>query len=309
MPTLEHNGLIEMFRENPALASHVLTTVFHVELPAHTAVRVADSALDQLIPVEFRADLVLELLDDRGAVLLALILEAQREIDPRKRFTWPVYAAVARAERECPALVLVIATNAEVAAWAAQTIDLGLGLGSLVPLVLGAATLPVVTDPALAEKQIELAVLSAMAHGNGPGGLAVLVAAFEAITRLDQSHAAVYFQIIWNVLSEPMQRALERLVMERQVNGEATFPPFVQQLIDRGFRDGELRGELKGLRDGELRGELKGLRDALLRLIARAKIPLADDERTRIQACDDAATLDRWIENVIGARSITDVLC
>ena len=44
------------------------------------------------------------------------------------------------------------------------------------------------------------------------------------------------------------------------------------------------------------------------RLIARAGIPLANDERARIQACDDAATLDRWIENVIGARTITDVL-
>jgi hypothetical protein len=333
MPTLEHNGLIEMFRENPALAPRFLTTVLHVEIPPHAAVRVADSALDQLIPVEFRADLVLELLDDRGKVLLALILEAQREIDPRKKYTWPVYAAVVRAERECPAVVLVIATSADVAAWAAEKIDLGLGLGSLVPLVLGPRTLPVVTDPAVAAREVELAILSTMAHGNGPEGLAVVTAAFEAITRLDQEHAAVYFQIIWNVLGEPMQRALERLVMERQVNGEVTFPPFVQQLIDRGFRDGELKGlrdgkleglrdgkleglrdgKLEGLRDGKLEGlhdgELKGLRDALLRLIARAQIPLAEDDRARIQACDDAATLDRWIENIIGAKAITDVLC
>jgi hypothetical protein len=300
MPTLEHNGLIEMFRENPPLAPHLLTTVFHVDLPAHVAVRVADSALDQLTPVEFRAGLVLELLDEQGKVLLAVILEAQRDKAPRKKYTWSVYWAVVSAERECPAVVLVIATDAEVAAWAAEKFDLGLGLATVRPLVLGPATLPVVTDPVVAAQEVELSILSAMAHGNGPDGRAVLAAAFAAIERLDPEHAAVYFQIVWKVLREPMQRALEALVMERQVEGEATFPPFMQKLIERGFRD----GEHKGLRDGEH----KGLRDALLRLLARAEIPHSEDDRTRIQTCDDAATLDRWIENVIGAKTIADVL-
>src|SRR5437868_15409069 len=99
MPTLEHNALVEMFRENPSVAPHLLAAVFHVDVPPHVSVRVADSALDQLIPVEFRADLVLELLNDEGAVLLAIVLESQREKKPRKRYSWPVYWVVARAER------------------------------------------------------------------------------------------------------------------------------------------------------------------------------------------------------------------
>lgn len=64
--------------------------------------------------------------------------------------------AVARAEGECSALVLVVAPNAEVAAWAAGRIDLGLGLGILQPLVLGPATVPVVTDPVEALKEVGL---------------------------------------------------------------------------------------------------------------------------------------------------------
>lgn len=300
MPTLEHNALVEMFRENPSLAPHFLATVFHLDPPPHASVRVADSALDQLIPVEFRADLVLELLNDQGKIILAIVLEAQREKKPRKRYSWAVYWTVARAERECPAVVLVIATDTEVAAWAAETIDLGLGLGSIQVLVLGPTTLPVVTDPAVAEQDVELSILSAMAHGNGPEGLAVLAAAFGALGQLDQEHAAVYFQIIWNVVREPMQRALEALVMERQTEGKATFPPFAQQLIERG--------KLEGFRDGKLEGKLEGLHEALLRLLARAGIALAENDRARIRACDDAATLDRWIENVIGAKTITDVL-
>ncbi|NUQ73711.1 MAG: hypothetical protein HUU21_09165 [Polyangiaceae bacterium] len=125
---------------------------------------------------------------------------------------------------------------------------------------------------------------------------------------LDREHAAVYFQIIWDMLRAPMRRALEALVMDRQTEGKATFPPFAQQLIERGFREGELKGlregELKGLREGEL----KGLREALLRFIARAGIALTEDDHTRINECNDVATLDRWIDNVFGAKTAADIL-
>ena len=75
MPTLEHDAIVEMFRENPELAPHLLALLFHVEVPPHASVVVVESSLDQLIPVEFRADLVLELRDTTGALVLAIVLE------------------------------------------------------------------------------------------------------------------------------------------------------------------------------------------------------------------------------------------
>jgi len=291
MPTLEHNGLIEMFRENPPLAPHFLSLLFHLSVPPYASVRIADTALDQLIPVEFRADLVLELRDDRDRVVFAIVLEAQRTPEARKRYVWPVYLAVARAERECPTVVLVIAVDPGVAAWAAEKIDLGLGMGTLEPLVLGPATVPAITDPATAEREVELAILSALAHGNGPDGLAVVETALTALGRLDREHAAVYFQIIWDVLREPMRRALEAQVMERQTAGKIEFPPFVQRIFEQGVQEGELRG----------------LREALNRLLARAGILINDEERARIQACTEPATFERWIDNVLGAKSSSDV--
>jgi len=81
------------------------------------------------------------------------------------------------------------------------------------------------------------------------------------------------------------------MVMEWQVEGKATFPPFMQDLIDRGFQD----------------GKLDGLREAIVRLVARAGIALTEDDRARIRACDDAEVLDRWVENVLGAKSAADV--
>ncbi|WP_438000132.1 hypothetical protein WMF26_09910 [Sorangium sp. So ce185] len=96
--------------------------------------------------------------------------------------------------------------------------------------------------------------------------------------------------------------------MERQIEGEATFPPFVQKLIDRGMREGDLKGMREGKLEGIREGELKGKRDTLLRLLARAGMALTEDEGARIQACTDVATLDRWIDNVLGAKTAAEVL-
>jgi hypothetical protein len=185
-----------------------------------------------------------------------------------------------------------ISPDADVARWAAQPIDLGLGLGILRPLVLGPASVPELTDPATAEQEIELSVLSAVAHGNGPNGLAVVQAALVALGGVDREHAAVYFQIIWNALRGPMRRALKELVMERQTEDKATMLPFMQEFFEDGLRE----------------GKLDGLREALLRLITRTGITLTEDDRARIETCDDTATLDRWIENVLGAKTASDIL-
>jgi hypothetical protein len=37
-------------------------------------------------------------------------------------------------------------------------------------------------------------------------------------------------------------------------------------------------------------------------------IRLTEDELARIRACTDAALLDRWVENVLGAKTAADVL-
>ena len=60
--------------------------------------------------------------------------------------------------------------------------------------------------------------------------------------------------------------------------------------------------------EGVSEGEIKGKREALFRLLTRAKIAFADSDRARIQSCADVETLDGWIENVIGASSIGEVL-
>jgi hypothetical protein len=46
MPSLEHNGFVDMFRENPSLAPHFLAMLFHLDVPPYASVTVVESALD-----------------------------------------------------------------------------------------------------------------------------------------------------------------------------------------------------------------------------------------------------------------------
>jgi len=303
MPTVEHNGLVEMFRANPSLGPHFLATLFHVEVPPHASVSVVEASLDQLLPIEFRADLVLALRDAAGALVMSIILEVQRDKDTDKKYSWPVYLVVERAKKRCPACVLVVAPDAEVAAWAGEPIDLGVR-SVIHPLVLGPSVVPVVTDEAFAEEEAELAILSALSHGNGPRGLDVVQAALAALKRFDQDHTGVYFHLIYKMLREPLQRAVEALIMDKELLAQATWPPFLEE----AFKKRESKSKLEGKLEGRLEGKLEGNRETLLRLLKRAAIPLTPEQHDQIQTCADLATLDRWIENVLGAKTAADVL-
>lgn len=60
--------------------------------------------------------------------------------------------------------------------------------------------------------------------------------------------------------------------------------------------------------EGRAEGELKGKRDTLLRLLTRAGIEPAEGDLARIHDCTSPDTLDKWIDNVFGAKTIADVL-
>jgi predicted transposase/invertase (TIGR01784 family) len=74
-----------------------------------------------------------------------------------------------------------------------------------------------------------------------------------------------------------------------------------------GLAEGHRSGLAEGHRSGLAEGLLDGKRAALLRVLARANLALTGDERARIDACADAATLDRWFDNALGAKTAADV--
>jgi predicted transposase/invertase (TIGR01784 family) len=78
--------------------------------------------------------------------------------------------------------------------------------------------------------------------------------------------------------------------------------------LAEGHKSGLAEGHKSGLAEGHKSGLVEGKRDTLLRLLVRAGIALTEDDRTRIQACNDADTLDRWVANVLGAKTASEVL-
>ena len=96
---------------------------FHLPVDAHNKAT-QEAKLLHLVH-EYRADLVIRLLD--GASVLAIVVEVQLSRDERKRFAWPAYVANLRARRELPVCLLVVTADHATARWAATAIDLGGG--------------------------------------------------------------------------------------------------------------------------------------------------------------------------------------
>ncbi|HMA91262.1 MAG TPA: hypothetical protein VKP30_01190, partial [Polyangiaceae bacterium] len=157
MLSLEHETLRLLFQNQPELAPALLREALGVEIPEYSSIRVESADLTDIVPAEYRADLVVLLVDDKP--VLAIVVEVQLAQDDRKLYTWPVYVVGLRTRFECPAVVLVVTSEPAVARWAKRPIAIGPG-ASLSPWVIGPDAVPVITDPVQAELSPELAVLS-----------------------------------------------------------------------------------------------------------------------------------------------------
>src|SRR5262249_17873820 len=174
MLSTPHEVLVEMFRDRPVLVAEVIAGLFGVSVPAFERAWVSSGELNDVTPTEYRADMVITLTVG-GTPVLGVVVEVQLSSTKRKRYVWPAYVATVHARLECPVLLLVVCPDRATAAWAAKPIVVGdpSGVPGMVlrPVVFGPEQVPVVTDPAVARAQPEVAVLSAMAHGERQEGV------------------------------------------------------------------------------------------------------------------------------------------
>lgn len=246
MPSVSHDWLVQLFHNRPSMAPELLREVLHVGLPNFTEVQIYSADLTDVQPTEYRADLVLRLLD--GTEVLGIVVEVQLSPDRRKRFVWPVYAATLRARLECPVCLLVVTVDEAIARWAAQAIEMG-GGNRFVPLVLRPSGVPEVTDEAQARADPELAVLSAMAHGADADmekAVRIARAALSAVRDLDDDRFTMYVDLIGKSHSEVARRAMQamdprkyeyqsefarRYVAQGEIKGRAAL--VIRQLVSR----------------------------------------------------------------------------
>ena len=305
MPSPKHEGLVQLFRNRITLAVEILRDILGVRVPAHTSVREASANLSEPVPPEHHADHVVVLEDAEGKAVLGIIVEVQLGRDRRKRFSWPAYQNVLRAQLQAPACLVVIAPSPSVASWAASPIRTGQPGSDFSPLVLGPSLVPRLADPKKTCGHPELAVLSTFAHGRGTKGLEVALAAIEALLSLDIECATVYHDLILTAVDAATRKALEEIMATKSWEPQSDF---ARKHYGRGFQEGEVKGLSEGKAEGRSEGIAEGKAESVLALLAARGIKVSPKTREQILACRDIPTLDGWVLRAANASSLEDVL-
>jgi hypothetical protein len=316
MPTVEHDALAELFRFQPALAVALLRDVLGRPIPTFASFDLPETDFSQTMTTEYRADRVVVLKDARGKAVLAVIVEIQRAIDEEKKRSWPVYVTVQGARLDCDAVVLVLCLDEHTARWAAEPIHLGFEQ-VILPQVVGPSVLPVIRSRRQARSLPELAVLSAMTHGNKPAkGLDAVLAAFVAMANLDDERARLYLDLILARLDKKTRRALEAMTMQKyeyqsefakKYYGQGKQEGFAEGL-SMGKAEGKAEGEARGKAEGEAKGKAKGEAQAILAVLEARGLEVPAKVRKVVLSCTDLAQLDAWVRAAVSVPSAEALL-
>ncbi|WP_437713324.1 hypothetical protein WMF45_46510 [Sorangium sp. So ce448] len=284
MPSVTHEALVELFKNRPTLAAEMLRDALGHPVPTFTEARVESSDFTEIVPSDRRADVVVVLLvGEQQQPAMAIVVEVQLGVDPDKPYVWPVYVTQTRARHRCPTGLLVVTINAAMARWSARPIDTGHPGWTLTPLVLGPQRVPVVTDAEQAKAAPEVAVLSAMAHGQSEAAEAIGEAFFAAAAGLDEERRAVYGDLVLSSLNAAARRKLEAMMK----SGYEFQSEFARSYVAKGVEKGREQGRLEGILEARAR-------DVLAILEARG-LEVPAEVRERVLASTDLDELDRWI--------------
>ncbi len=286
MPSLQHEALRSLFQNRPELTPILLRDALGVELPAYSSIRTESADLSQIVPAEYRADLVVLLVNNDPA--LAIVVEVQLRTDGDKRFSWPAYVVGLRARSKCPALVLVVTPNPAVADWAAQPIDIGPG-ATLTPTVVGPDAVPYITNITRALASPELAVLSVMAHGKeDPESSAKLaLTALEAVAKAGLGdYSVLYSDLILDALSEAARKALQMIPQ-----GYEFKTPFIRDALQKG----------------EAKGRAEGRAEGVLAVLEARGLVVSDHHREKILSSADAETLAVWLRRAVTVSCVDEL--
>jgi hypothetical protein len=161
------------------------------------------------------------------------------------------------------------------------------------PLVLGPDNVPVIADEQQAERDVPLAVLSAMTHGRGPQAPAILESLASALRTIDSDSAAVFVQFVDSCLADPQAKQMWRDLMTA-----------IQYFWRHPLAE-QVRAE--GREEGREEGRIEECRQMILRILEWRGVPVPDAARRRVDACADLGLLETWARRAVHATDAAEV--
>jgi hypothetical protein len=292
MPTsAEHDGLVELFRDNPKFAGELLA-LLAPELKLNqrqlSAAAVASQSFEQINPATYSADLVVTF-GKRPS--LAVIVEVQRRRSNAKRRSWPLYVAHLWARYGCPVFLLVLAPSAHVARWCAKPIRLGHPGFVLQPLVAGPESVAPIRNADDAMRTPELAVVSAIVHAAAPDALQIALVAAQAVLSRKPDSGYLYYDLIAKALRSEDARILEDTMTQKH--------QFHSPMLRRAYSEGIEQGIEQGIATGKA--------DGILAVLAARELEVTDEQEQRIRSCRKTAELQRMLRLAVTAGSVDDL--
>ncbi len=304
VPSIQHEGLVELVRQHPPLGVELLRHVGTFALPAEVTAVLGSEDMSDVTPRSngrptgkpkpqtYTADSVVIVADAvSGERLIAVVIEPQGRASDDKDQSWPVYATTARKANKCPRAVLVVACWDPAEADACRRI-IATGHPGLVfvPIVIDRDTAPPLAD---ASPYLVLfnAVIGAVDLHTEEGRARVVAAIAD--TGAEGARFRSLCDIILGIASDAAHEHLEELMGIT----------YKSKFVDGWYQQGRAAGEAEGIAQGEARGEAR----AILRVLRSRGLRPTLAQRELIESCDDVAQLDTWCDRALTATTVAMV--
>jgi hypothetical protein len=282
MPSIPHEGPLDLVRQHPEIAVEFVQGTVGVKLPEEIAVSLAPTDMSAVVPVQYLADMVVLISDAAtGKPVLAVIIEPQLRDSETKRYSWPVYVTTARRVAKCPAAVLVVVCpDPAEAAKCRRLIRTGHPGFDLLPIVIDSAAPPGRDGAGGPYLTVFAASMGGIDMESEPGARRVLDAiASTEVTETDRLRMTT---IILRLASDAVRQILEAMMTTSEY--EKTF---VERIHDQGIAEGKA--------------------DGVLKLLDARHLGPSQEQRQRVTSCTDAAQLDLWFDRAITAGTAAEV--
>lgn len=288
MPSVQHDISIELIKDHPDFAGRLLSLT-GADLPPDThLIPAPTNETDRLLSRDLNPDAVFA---DRSVEKprRIVIVEVQRSRSQEKLRQWPRYAAAQWLRHECPVDLLVICTDEQTAQWFARPLPTELDGYIHRPRILMPAQVPAMRSAEEVAADPLMATLAVAYHGLDE---AVANAFVAGIASLGADAGRRYYEHGIRLSSTQIRNVLELLVSTKYTE------PF-SEFGKRHFREGREEGREEGLVEGE-RGTV--------RMVLKARrLELSDDQRERLDTCNDLAQLREWAELALTATTTAEV--